>query len=149
MIVYVRCYIHFSWSYSLNRVQNIQKNNSFKHCQFGLFWNLEYSFQKISLFKIKKRGRRISQAYLESDDDIEGPIEEVINSVSVLVNINKVDSLCFESGQDRTEPKQTLSSRQGTTKADQMLGPRLSWSRQLLLVFTYVEIDTIIIIVFQ
>ena len=35
----------------------------------------------------------ISQAYLESDDDTERPIEEVINSVSVLVNINKMDSL--------------------------------------------------------
>ena len=35
----------------------------------------------------------ISQAYLESDDDTEGPIKEVINSVSVLVNINKMDSL--------------------------------------------------------
>ena len=35
----------------------------------------------------------MSQAYLESDDDTEGPIEEVINSVSVLVNINKMDSL--------------------------------------------------------
>ena len=82
--------------------------------------------KKYPFFKIKKRGRRISQAYLESDDDIEGPIEEVINSVSVLVNINKMDSLQKISALKVARTEQTLSLRQGTTKADQMLGPRLS-----------------------
>ena len=32
-------------------------------------------------------------SYIKSLDDTEGPMEEVINSVSVLVNINKMDSL--------------------------------------------------------
>ena len=69
-------------------------------------------------------------SYIKSLDDTEGPMEEVINSVSVLVNINKMDSLqkisALKVARTEQNPNRLLVYGKELPKQIKCFGPRLS-----------------------